>query len=511
MVEKHYRFSHVLIRDAAYNGLLKRARATFHERFVDWADRINRERGRETEFEEILGYHLEQAHHYLSELGPVDEHGRELGVRGADRLASAGRRAFARGDMPAAANLIGRGVALYPEDDRRRVELLPRLGESLMETGEFAAAEGVLDEALERSQGWGDIRVEADAILTRLLVQHHLIDDLQRWSDEIVSELDKLIPVLEQVGAHAQLARAWRLLGVVHGSVCRWSEHVKALRNAIDHARASGDERLEARLVANYTIGLREGPTPVEEAIRQCEQALGHGLADRQAEALAVCSLARLRAMEGDFDQARALIERADRIRDELGPNVIAPLTSLQSSRIETLAGDLAAAERDLRRDFDKLFALGEKYLLPFVAALLARVVCQQERFDEGRTLITLAEDLADDSDVETQAVLRCARAQLLVHEGDLVGAEQTAEQAVDIAASIDSPNIQADCLVALAEVRTSATRLEDAREALSAAVRLYQLKGNSVSADRALALLHEPLVLQAAVQTPSSPGSPPA
>ena len=100
--ETHYRFHHVLIRDAAYNGLLKRARATFHERFVDWADRVNRERGREAEFEEILGYHLEQAHRYLAELGPLDEHGLQLGQRAAERLASAGRRAFARGDMPAA-------------------------------------------------------------------------------------------------------------------------------------------------------------------------------------------------------------------------------------------------------------------------------------------------------------------------------------------------------------------------------------------------------------------------
>src|SRR5581483_104357 len=63
--EERFRFDHVLIREAAYGGLLKRARATLHERFVDWADRVNRERGRETEYEEILGYHLEQAHRYL--------------------------------------------------------------------------------------------------------------------------------------------------------------------------------------------------------------------------------------------------------------------------------------------------------------------------------------------------------------------------------------------------------------------------------------------------------------
>ena len=77
-----YRFQHALIRDTAYEALLKRARANLHEQFVDWAEAFNRERGRDAEFEEILGYHLEQAHRYLGELGPLGEHGRALGERG---------------------------------------------------------------------------------------------------------------------------------------------------------------------------------------------------------------------------------------------------------------------------------------------------------------------------------------------------------------------------------------------------------------------------------------------
>ena len=91
--EREYRFHHILVRDAAYQGILKRARATFHERFADWAERVNRERDRGTEFEEILGYHLEQAYQYLSELGPLDAHGLELGRQGAAKLGPAGRRA----------------------------------------------------------------------------------------------------------------------------------------------------------------------------------------------------------------------------------------------------------------------------------------------------------------------------------------------------------------------------------------------------------------------------------
>ena len=109
-----YRFGHLMIRDATYAGLLKRTRALLHERFVAWADEATA-RDRATEFEEVLGYHLEQAHRYLSELGTLDEHGVGLGLDASDRLASADQRAFVRGDMPATANLLRRAAVFLPD------------------------------------------------------------------------------------------------------------------------------------------------------------------------------------------------------------------------------------------------------------------------------------------------------------------------------------------------------------------------------------------------------------
>jgi len=490
--EVRFRFNHALIREATYGGLLKRARALFHERFVEWADRVNRERGREMEYEEILGYHLEQAHRYLSELGPLDDHGRTLGLGAATRLSSAGRRAFARGDTPAAASLLQRSAALFPADDRRRLELLPSLAEALMEIGEFAQAELYVDQAVEQAGSLDETRLWADAVVTRLLVRHHVADDLERWSEDVVRELGNVIPELERISAHHELAKAWRLLGYVHGSVLRYREAVEAVRQAIHFARLAGDRRLEARATAEYAAGLRDGPTPVSEATRECQEALGRGLDDRQAEAFVLCSLARLRAMEGDFAQARELISRAGRLRDELGANVIVPLTSLQSSRIETLAGDLQAAERDLRRDHEKLSAMGDRYALSLVAALLTRAVCDQGRYADAAESYASAMELADADDVETMAVLRCVQARLLAHDGDLAGAEREARAAVEGLARIEAPDLRGDCFVTLAEVLATAARADDARAALARAQELFELKGNLVSAEhaRALALL---------------------
>ena len=88
-----FRFRHLLVRDAAYDGLSKAIRAELHERFADWLD----ERGADlVEVDEILGFHLEQAARYKAELGETD---RELAERAGERLAAAGRRALARGDQ----------------------------------------------------------------------------------------------------------------------------------------------------------------------------------------------------------------------------------------------------------------------------------------------------------------------------------------------------------------------------------------------------------------------------
>ena len=54
--------------------------------------------------------------------------------------ASAGRRAFARGDMPAACTLLAPAAGAAPGDDPVRIELLTELAEALMEEGEFDEA-----------------------------------------------------------------------------------------------------------------------------------------------------------------------------------------------------------------------------------------------------------------------------------------------------------------------------------------------------------------------------------
>jgi class 3 adenylate cyclase/tetratricopeptide (TPR) repeat protein len=490
--ERHLRFEHILIRDAAYQGLLKRARATLHERFVDWAEVVNRERDRETEYEEILGYHLEQANRFLSELAPLDDHGRDLGSRGARYLTSAGRRAFARTDMSAAANLLRRAATLLPANDRTRLELLPALGEALMETGEFAWAELFLDEAVAGAAVLGDSRLEADAALTRLLVHHHTTEDLGDWRAEVQREAERAIPTLEALDAHAELAKAWQLLGFVHGSVLRYGEAANAVQQAAEHARLAGDTRQEARNASAYLFAALNGPTPVEEVVDRCEGLLTQGLANRQAEALVLRSLAHLCAMRGDFARGRELYTRARELLNDLGLSVFAASISIQASSVEMLASDPAAAERELQRDTETLSGLGEKYLLPVLTGLLAQSVQAQGRSAEAAEISRIAEELAAEDDVEAQAVWRAVRAKVLAEAGEYEDAERLAREAVELLRETEATVKLADTLLDLAEVLISAGQVRAGQAALEESSRLHEAKGNLVAHSRAQALLDE-------------------
>ena len=133
-----FRFAHMLIRDAAYDSTPKELRAELHERYADWlelkaADRIR-------EYEEILGFHLEQACRYRRELAPLDEQtARSWHAGPRPGLPRRGAEPSRRGDAPAAVALLSRALSLLPEGDARPLaRFMPDLGEALGDCGDWA-------------------------------------------------------------------------------------------------------------------------------------------------------------------------------------------------------------------------------------------------------------------------------------------------------------------------------------------------------------------------------------
>jgi class 3 adenylate cyclase/tetratricopeptide (TPR) repeat protein len=493
--QEAYRFAHILIRDAAYLGLLKRTRAELHERFVDWLEDVATDRLKE--YEEIRGYHLEQAYTILIQLAPVDDHARQLGLRAAEYLASAGHRALARGDLPAASNLLQRAAALLPLEDHRRPRHLLDAGEALTELGEFRSAETFLGAGIDAASGQGDVGLEAMGRMMMLSVRYETASEAT--GADFVAEVERAIPVLEGLQQHEGLARAWRMLTLVHWQACRWGSSEMAAQRMVEHARRAENTLLEDRVLPALAMCALYGPTPVPDAIARCTEILERTSSDRKAAAVTQLALAHLEAMRGEFDRARELCRQSRSSLEELGWKVQAAVTSQSSGPIELLAGDPAAAEVELLLDFAALDAMGEKYYLSTTAAFLAEALYQQDRLEDAAGYCAICRELASPDDISSQFLWRSIQGKILARTGDLENAQSLGKEAVALIDPSEDPDAAASTLLDLAEIYELGGRLDDAQDAARQAEALLDAKQDIVSRDRArkrladLGSVHEP------------------
>jgi tetratricopeptide (TPR) repeat protein len=465
--ETGYRFRHGLIRDVAYDGLPKADRAVLHEACA----RHLAEGGEEQD--ELLGFHLEQAYHYRIELDIADPDARALAVRAATLLSAAGRRAYARDDGPAAVSLLSRAASLYETRDAARLELLADLGEAVRESGDYARAEEVLGEAIEL----GDrVRSEyARLIRLRMRVQ----TDPALNADDLLEGARRAIEFFESEADDRALGKAWELLAWGRWLHCQAAATEEALQRSIQHALAAGDARTEAQSIHLLLGATLFGPLSVPQGIARCEEILADPRRQKRVTASAVRALAALRAMAGEFDEARTLLRRFAAIVDDLGLRVTAASAAETYATVELLAGDPGAAERELRLGYERLERMGETSTSANLAALLAQALHAQGDDVEA---VAVTEVAAPEDDVSAQVHLRSARAKALAAVGRLDEAEALGRDAVARASTTDFLVMCADALRDLAEVLLRSGRLPEAAALAEEAHGLYTRKGNVVA-----------------------------
>lgn len=493
--EDGFRFRHLLIRDAAYESIPKELRADLHERFAGWLE----ERADEStgEYDEILGYHLEQAFGYWSELAPADEWGRRLARRAAAHLSSAGRRAEQRGDWRAAINLLSRAVALYGPSEAGRA-LLPALIDGVLESGDLRRAGALTADAREEAVAAGDARLEAWAAVQQAQIQ---LAGQERTAEEIYAEAKGALEAFEQLGDYAGLARAWVLVADVHSREGKVSSSVAALGRAIREARKSGDLRLELRAETEMTSYLLYGPTAIDDAVAQTGRTLerARGQGDLSSVCYLVSRLARLYAARGQFAQARMFHAEARSLAEEIGSGYI--LHGRHLALIEMLAGNPDAAEEAIRPELDATRKTGDKLRLAIHANLLGLVLCEQRRYDEAEELSRESESASAPDELINQVGWRTVRARVFAARGELGPAESLAREAVNLATSGEYVDSHANALICLGEILHQAGRREEAARHVEKARRVWERKGNVILASNARALLD-----RIAVGAPVSP-----
>ncbi len=461
--EDGFSFRHALIRDAAYDGTPLRRRAAHHEQFAAWLASGNFGE----EYDEIRGYHLEQAVRLRRELGTDDPHVRELAAQAHELLAKAGSRANARGDAPAASNLLGRALALEGDD----LELRRIFSHALWEIGDFeraiALVEGVASEAAEtgarREEWYARLDVAGMSVAAGTGSLLGLLETATQ-AVEVFSELD------DELG----LALAWRRVARVEFVRCSYAAAAAASERALRDALSCGDRPDAARAGDMLCTSLLWGPFPVPDAMRRCEELLGEVEGNEVLRAAILTALGGLHGLRGAFGEARALCAEAESVYRDLGQwNAIAGMTHI-TAEIERLAGDPAAAEAELRKGIEH-FGGGDNALFD---GWLASALVAQGRYDEGRQAAEAARGAVSPEDVLAEVAWRGALARVEAEDGSLDTALALAREAADMAALTDGLTMRAGAVLDLAAVLRAAGNTAEADRAEREAASLYELKG---------------------------------
>ena len=160
--ESEFAFAHALVRDVAYGQIARGDRAEKHRHTAEWIASL----GRPEDHAEMLAHHWSAALELAEAAGaPTDELGEHTRIA----ARAAGDRAFALNAFPAAAAHYARALALWPEDDESRPELLFRLARALFVAGD-ERAERALEEARDALVEHGDRASagESEAFLAQL-------------------------------------------------------------------------------------------------------------------------------------------------------------------------------------------------------------------------------------------------------------------------------------------------------------------------------------------------------
>ena len=475
-----FRFRHLLIRDAAYDGVPKARRVELHARFASWLEANANEI---PELDEITGWHLEQAVRYQRELGQAPDP--SLAKRATTHLYAAGNRAGARGDPLAATNLLERAHLAASYDDILRARIGIDLAEQLIDAGGLTRA----GELLSAAEGIPETKTHA--ALTRFEWLW------AAWPYDAISMFDTQLPgILERLsedGDERGLARAHFVANLMHWSLCNATLAAEQALLAAEHAGNTGDQGLRSRALGNHLAAIVHGPTPVveiQEQIDVLEQEdpgayLGACLAPVHGE------LARLGAR---FDEARGMFRDGIEQFRALGVHTLACGLFLPLAETEISAKNAAGAIAGLLEADRILTEMSERGLRSTVQAMMARAYELLGDQQAAGAALAVSDELSAPDDVINPIITHPVRARLALASGDSEAAERWARSAVEYASQTDFTTDHAHTRLELARVLAALDRREEARSQAHLALDLYKAKGDQPGAAEANALLLVPL-----------------
>ncbi|MCE3286806.1 MAG: hypothetical protein K0S64_412 [Gaiellaceae bacterium] len=464
--DEGYRFRHLLIRDAAYESLPKAIRAELHERFAEWLSGHDL-----VESDEIVGYHLEQAHRYRAELDGSDPALDGLARRAFACLAEAGRGALERGDFNAARSLFGRATSLLPEHDEARHALGPEYAEVLFESN-LDEAWNVLSQAMEAV----DPGTRAHAALSMATTGSYASssEESEAWRDEART-------IFEGSRDDYGLGRYWWSIAMASWDSLRVQKTADACELSLAHLERTGERgaRLRGRVRGRLSSCYYNGPMPVDEAIERIRalRADEHRLLP---EAWLTIEIGRLCAMKGAAERARELWSGARQVYLDAGLMMSAGSFAQGGAHLAFRAGNPGLEEARLREGLEILEGIGERRFYSTQALMLAECLYRAGADDmEIEELCAKARETTAAEDLVNFVWLDMVGGLLHARRGEHEQGEEHSRRAVARSEKTDHHFARSYPRAYLAEVLALSGRSGEASSVAAEAFEIFEAKGD--------------------------------
>jgi hypothetical protein len=407
-------------------------------------------------------------------------------VEAGQRLATAGFRAYDREDTVACASLLERAVKLVPPHSTERVRVATVLGTALGWSGDDEAAWRTFDEARIGAERLGD-----EPLLARVVVAAH---QNGLWSgrapdpERLLVELNAAIETFEAAGDDEGLARAYLLQ--FHAQDRAAVPPYAALERALEAARRSGSPAAEADALAWYCLTLARGPMATGEAVERASEILDVA-PNLLARAGALGAIGLLRAMQGEYDEGRRLVEEDDAILRELGLIRSSAAHSIARAEVEIMAGRLRAAEEILRTGYERIESYGDDHSGVNAAWRLALVLAELGEDDEALRWARIPEN-GPAAGFWVPIWWRLVQAIVLARRGEALPAARLLDDAVEIARAVSECGMHADIWITASEAARIIRSDADGDQLLRDAMAVAERKEYWSALGRAQALLDE-------------------
>jgi class 3 adenylate cyclase/tetratricopeptide (TPR) repeat protein len=370
--EAAYRFKHALIREVAYAGLAKLARAQYHARFAEWlAERTGEE------LVEIRAYHLDQSVEFLTELeGAPPE---ELAQETATALVKAAKRAIAREAYANSRSLALRALELRPTLAARYVA-----ARGAWRLQDWAAVQVEMTKVRDQAAEEGDRTYEALALTALGEASLKRNGDATR-ARELVDDALEIMPRDAEAIAHFDALTARAVIGAWLGS---GEDYVRYMERAYVKALDAGRKDLQtiaAQALASAHI-VRLELDEAEILLTRALELAGESGSVR-ARINATLTYAGFLKLKGELDAAQTMMEEVRETAEELGLEPVLASSLLKLGWLARTRDDLKGSEKFFREALRITSARGDRGLEPDFQVALATTLADLGKIDEAERL----------------------------------------------------------------------------------------------------------------------------